>query len=209
VIGVVRDFHITSLRERVRPTLLHGSALDATSSNLVLVRLNPGSIPEALDFVKTTWESFVPSIPFDYSFLDQEFDAMYRAERRLGRILLMFTGIAVLLGCMGLFGMAAFTAQQRTKEIGIRKVLGATSGAMIRLLTVEFARLVIIAALVAAPVAYIGASRWLEHFAYRVSLGPGTLILAGLVALAAAMATVAYHAWQVARMNPADSLRYE
>ena len=207
IIGVVRDFHTGSMHEAIKPTMLR---FDPDAATRALVRLRPGAdLPATLRDLEATWGRFVPQIPFDYTFLDDDFAAMYRAERRLGQFFLACAGLAVFVACLGLFGLAAFTAEQRTKEIGIRKVLGANVLHLVGLLSRGFAGLVLVALVLAAPLAYLGMEQWLGGFAYRVDIGAGTLALAGGAALAVALATVALHAFRAARRNPVDTLRYE
>ena len=206
VSGVVRDFHMRSLRERIRPALIF---LHPEASDLALVRLRSGWTSSTVERISGTWSDFVPSIPFDYSFLDQEFEAMYSADRRLGRIFLLFTTLAIALACLGLYGVSSFLVQQRTKEIGIRKVLGASPYSLFKLLSKEFVGLVVLAALIGGPIAYVGISRWLESFAYRVHVTVAIMTLAAGIALALAIIAVGSQTWKVIRANPTDSLRYE
>jgi putative ABC transport system permease protein len=155
------------------------------------------------------WREFLPNAPFNYTFMDDGFAAMYQSEQRIGKIFGMFATLAVFIGCLGLFGLAAFTAEQRTKEIGIRKVLGATAPGIVRLLIREFMILIAIANVIAWPVAYFVMNRWLRDFAYRISIGAWIFIVAGVLTLFIAMLTVIFQATKAAFMNPIDSLRYE
>jgi len=150
-----------------------------------------------------------PEIRFEYTFLDDEFDAMYRSEQRLATIFTVFAGIAILVACLGLFGLAAFAAQRRTKEIGIRKALGASIGNVVGLLSKEFALLVGVALVVGTPVAYWAMQRWLQDFAYRIEVGPGAFVMTAAVALLIAGGSVSYHAVRAARTDPATALRTE
>lgn len=210
VIGVVEDFHTESLHETVGPVLLQRHASESWSSGRVLIaRLRPDDIGGALGQVEDVLARYAPDAAFEYAFLDDTFDAMYRAEERLARIFATFAGLAVFVACLGLFGLAAFTAERRTKEIGIRKALGASVGHLVGLLSKDFLVLVGIAFVVAAPVAYVVMGRWLEDFPYRVSLQPGVFVLAGVLALLVAVLAVGYHAVRAAAVDPVKALRYE
>ena len=210
VIGVVKDFHLSSMREAIEPVSLqlHEPQSWGAGDELV-VRFAPDAIREGLAHVETSLAEVAPQATFDYRFLDDTFDAMYRAEERLGSVFLLFAGVAILVACLGLFGLATYAAEQRTKEVGIRKALGATAGQIVRLLTQEFAVLVAVAFVVAAPAAYWGMSRWLADFAYRLTPGPGVFVSAGGVALALALVTVGTQALRAARTDPARALRAE
>lgn len=206
VTGVVEDFHFASLHEEIRPMILY---LSLQSSQHVTVRLATADLSDALAHIEATWSQFVPQRPFAYHFLDDHFAAMYQEEQQLGRLFSAFAGLAILIACLGLFGLAAFTAEQRTKEIGVRKVLGATVSGLIMLLSKDFVKLVVIAFVLAAPLAYWAMDTWLANFAYRVSVGTGTFAVAALVALALALGTVSYQALRAALANPIESLRHE
>jgi putative ABC transport system permease protein len=207
VVGVVKDFHFTSLREEIAPTVFTLSPDRALT--FVAAKVQPGDLPQTLSSIQATWDRFVPGRPFDYAFLDEGFDAMYRADERLMHLLASFSVLAILVACLGLFGLAAYTAVQRTKEIGIRKVLGATISNLVVLLSKDFVRLVLIAFVVATPVAWFAMRKWLEDFAYRIEIGPGIFLLAGALALVIALATVSYQAIKAALADPVKSLRYE
>ena len=155
------------------------------------------------------WKNVFPNRPFDFFFVDEDYARQYDAALRLGTVFGWFTALAILLACLGLFGLVSFTTQQRTKEIGVRKVLGASAGSLAALLTKDFARLVGIAFLVAVPLAYVVMNRWLESFAYHIDIGPGVFLLAGALALVIALLTVSYQAVKAARTDPVQTLRYE
>ena len=205
VIGVVKNFHYESLRNSIEPLLLF---LDKSDSK-VAFKVNSANISQLVSFIKEKWNEFVPGQPFDYSFMDDEFNDIYNAEKRIGEIFSIFALLAILIGCLGLFGLAAFTAEQRTKEIGIRKVLGASVRGIVFLLSIEFAKLVGIAFLLSIPVSYYYMNEWLQEFHYRTELGLFTFIFAGALAILIAMITVSYHALKIASTNPSKSLRYE
>jgi putative ABC transport system permease protein len=173
------------------------------------VRLQSGNVASTLADVEQTWKEISPGEPFEYSFLDQDFDKLFRAEQRLGQVFTVFTGLAIFIACLGLLGLAAYTAEQRTKEIGIRKVMGASVTRMVLLLSQDFAKLVGIAFLIAVPLSYFLMQQWLSDFAYRITIGASAFVLAGVAALAVAWLTVSFQSLRAARTNPARSLRNE
>ena len=206
VIGVVRDFHYQSLHHRIGPLVLQ---LNPSSRDHFIVRLQTEDLPGTLAHLEATWKNFIPDRPFEYYFLDDSFDRLYRAEQRAATLFSVFTGLSLIIACLGLLGLAAFTAEQRTKEIGVRKVLGASLADIVVLLSKGFATLVVIAFVVAVPLAYLAVDRWLQNFAYRVDLSWDIFLLAGLTALGIALATVSYQAIKAALTDPVESLRYE
>ncbi|HLT46510.1 MAG TPA: ABC transporter permease [Rubricoccaceae bacterium] len=205
VIGVVADFHFQSLREAVEPVVL---TYDAAGTQLAvrLAAAGAAAFPEAL---RVLWQRFGAEEPVRYAFLDDNFARFAEHERMLGRAVTFFTLLALLIAALGLFGLAAFTVQRRTKEIGIRKALGAGVADVVALLASEFGRLVLVGCVAAAPLAYVAMSRWLEGFAYRVDLGALPFLMAGAGALALALLTVSYHALRAATADPVQALRYE
>lgn len=212
VVGVLEDFPFESLRSEIRPLI----ALVASEAMIrdfgpppAAVRIRSADVPATLAALERTWTRFVPERPFDYSFLDDEYAALYTAERATGQLFLAFAVLAVLIACLGLFGLAAFTVQRREKEIGIRKVIGAPVASLVALVSREFVGLVLVGFAIAAPVAYVLMNRWLEDFAHRTEVGLGVLALAGAVALFIALATVAYHALRAATEDPVRALRTE
>jgi putative ABC transport system permease protein len=205
VIGIVEDFHYQSLRQTVEPLVLRFGGYPQT----VYARLAAGDVNAGLDAVRETWNDIAPGEPFDYAFLDQTFAAQHRTVERAGSLFSVFAGLALFIACLGLFGLAAYTAERRTKEIGIRKALGATSRQIVMLLTTDTVKLISIAFVVGAPLAYWGMQRWLEDFAYRFDLGVGVFLLAGATTLAIALLTVGTQALRAARLDPAHTLRDE
>jgi putative ABC transport system permease protein len=202
----VRDFHTASLHEAVGPLLL----FRRTASNWeVSVRLRAGAVPAALAHIETQWEEIAPDRPFDYTFLDEALAALYGAEQQLMKLLGLFAGLAVLIACLGLFGLAAFAVERRTKEIGIRKALGATAAGIAVLLSRDLLKLVALACLLAAPLAYVVATRWLGTFAYRVELGPAVFVVACGLTLLIGLLTVSAHAFRAATADPVRALRHE
>jgi putative ABC transport system permease protein len=206
LIGVVENFNLSTLHEAIEPVVFfrEGRNLDT-----YLVRIRPGDVDAALAAVAATWQRVFPDWPFQYTFADAAFDQAYRTEQRLGQLVGVFAGLAVLIACLGLFGLAAYTAQQRTKEIGIRKAVGASVVSIVALLSRDFATLVAIAIALAVPVAYVGLHQWLTTFAYRIDLGPALFAGAGGVALIVAVLTVGVQALRAARTDPAQVLRSE
>ncbi|MDH4158225.1 MAG: ABC transporter permease, partial [candidate division Zixibacteria bacterium] len=211
IVGVVRDAHLRSLHNIIEPQLF--LVLDdpstATMFGVMLVRINTTDPQRVIALLEKAWSDVNPMIPFEYHFLDETYDGLYRSEMRLGEILGSFTVLAIFVSCLGLFGLASFATAQRTREIGIRKVVGASVTRILFLLTREFVVLVVLASVIAAPLAWYVMSAFLESFAYRISLGPGVFVVAGLAALVIALATVSYQAARAALANPADTLRYE
>jgi putative ABC transport system permease protein len=207
VIGVLKDFHFRSMREKIGPLLFFIATPDWYS--VFSVRLRWENMAETLTFLERQWAAFDPTHPFTYTFFDEGFAQLHQAERQIGALLRYVSILAILIACLGLFGLAAFTAEQRTKEIGVRKVLGASVGSVTLLLSKDFTKLVLIGFIVAAPLAYYAMNRWLQDFAYRIDIGWGVFVLSGLLALAVAWLTVSYQSIKAALANPVEALRYE
>ncbi|HEX9654708.1 MAG TPA: ABC transporter permease [bacterium] len=206
VIGVVKDFHIRSVHQKIEPVLLY---ITSQRFNRLAVKLSGHEIARTLEFIAATWQRFEDKYPFEYRFLDEAFEKYYVAEERLTETLGIFTMLAIAIACLGLFALAAYAAEQRTKEIGIRKVLGASVAGIMALLSRDFLKLVVLANVVAWPVAYFMMNRWLETFAYRIDLGWWVFALAGGLALLISLLTVGTQAIKAAVANPVDSLKYE
>ncbi len=206
VIGVMKDFHVQSLYQQVEPMFLH---ISPRSCSYLLVRVRPNRSSDALNFLKEKWETYVPYSPFEYAFLDDYFERQYRADEQRGKMLGGLTVLAICIACLGLFGLASYIAEQRTKEVGIRKVLGASVANIVLLFTKDFVKPVILANLLAWPVAYYAMSGWLHNFAYRINLSIGFFILSGMLTLIIALMTVGWQAVRTAGANPVDSLRSE
>jgi predicted permease len=208
VIGVVRDFHFSSMHEKIGPLIIR---LDPESSflTLVFVRTETGRTQEALAIMEEHSRQLNPAFPFEYHFVDQDFEKIYRSEMTIGSLASIFALVAIFVSCLGLLGLASYTAEQRIKEISLRKVLGASVGNLMTLLSSEFSRLVIISFVLAAPLAYYLMEQWLQGFAYRVDLTFSVFLLAGGGALMLAWLTVAYQSYRAARTNPAEVLRNE
>lgn len=206
IIGVVEDFHMGSLYTVIEPTILR---LNPPGASLLYVRTTPGHTREALASLKAIHSQFNPGYPFDYMFLDADYEEAYRAEAVMGTLTRLFALVALFVAGLGLFGLVSFTAEQRTKEIGVRKVLGASVASIVALLSKDFLKLVGLGFALAAPLAYVAVRRWLEGFAYRIELGPGVFVLAGVAVLFVAFLTVSYQALKAAMANPTDALRAE
>jgi putative ABC transport system permease protein len=205
VIGVIKDFNFNSLRMTVTPMIL----LLQPDNGRIALRIHTTNIPRLVGQIEDIWRVMVPSQPFSYVFMDDEFNNQYKAEQQMGGIALSFALLAIFIACMGLFGLAAYAAEQRTREIGIRKVLGASVGGVIRLLSKDFLVLVVIAMVVAFPLAWWGMNYWLRDFAYRITIGWEVFVLAGVLAVGIAVVTVSFQAVRAAVANPVKSLRSE
>ncbi|MGZ8558678.1 MAG: ABC transporter permease, partial [Chitinophagaceae bacterium] len=192
---------------KVEPQLFHQFADYAPYK--FFVRIKPGNPAPALAAMQKTWNSVVADLPFKYSFLDESIDNFYKAERRWSRIIGCAGGISVFLACLGLFGLAALAAVNRTKEIGIRKVLGASLTGIVKLLSKDFLKLVVVALIVAAPLAWYFMNKWLQDFAYRISIGWWVFIIAGALAIFIAFITIGFQAVKAGIANPVQSLRTE
>jgi putative ABC transport system permease protein len=205
IIGVIKDFNFNSLREVVTPLALF---LEENRGDFAM-RVRTGHMTQLVAQVENDWKKIAPGQPFSYSFMDEDFNALYKTEQQMGGISLSFSLLAIFIACMGLFGLAAYAAEQRTREIGIRKVLGATIGGIIGLLSRDFLLLVLLSALIAFPVAWFAMHRWLQDFAYRIDIGWEVFVLAGLLSLGIALLTVSFQALRAALANPVKSLRSE
>lgn len=206
VVGIVDNFHQQSLREAYEPLILR---LIPDVQGYFSVKIAPNEATQSIATLRTAWNQFFPGNPFDFFFLDQHFADQYRADQRFGQVFGFFTGLAILVACLGLFGLASFTTVQRTKEIGIRKVLGASVGGILQLLYKEFVVLVIVAFVLAAPLAWYAVSRWRETYAFRADLSGWLFVLPFVIVLAIALLTVSFQSVKAALMNPVKSLRAE
>lgn len=210
VVGVTEDFHISSLHSDIEAITL----MNKTSSNFfgggnIVAKLAPDRISEAMDRIEEVVKPFSPNSAFSYEFLDDKFDAMYRTERRFGKVVGLFTFVAIVIACLGLYGLAAFSAERRVKEIGVRKVMGATVANIVTLLSRDFLKLVLLGFVIAIPIAYYAMNQWLADFAYRIDIGVGIFAMAGLGAVMVALLTVSWQSLRAATANPADALRSE
>ncbi|MEJ2637421.1 MAG: ABC transporter permease [Calditrichia bacterium] len=206
VIGIIEDFNFESLHQIIRPLAIHLQPYDCRFMN---VRIRPENIQATLSFLEKQWKTLVPDKPFDYTFLSEDYAKQYQAEQHTGKIFTAFSVLAIFIACLGLFGLASFTAEQRTKEIGVRKVLGASVPNLILLLSREFTKWVVIANIIAWPAAYFAMNHWLQNFAYRIHPGFTAFFISAILALLISLATVSYQAIKAATANPVKSLRYE
>ncbi len=207
VIGVVKDFHYKSLHHEIEPLVIMMG--EWGWKDFLSIRIRPEDVAGTLDFLKTQWREVVPNTPFEYSFLDTSFDRLHRTEARLGMLFGGFSALAIVVAGLGLFGLASISVQQRTKEIGVRKAVGASVSSIVLLLSKEYVLLVGVANFVVWPIASYAMNRWLENFAYRIDPAVSTFVLGGLLSLCIALLTVSYETCKAARANPVDALRYE
>ena len=203
--GVFEDFLWSSARSEADAVMF----LYGDRGGHISMKVSTTDLPETISSVEATYKTLFPGNPFTYYFADAAFDVQYKADQRFATLFAGFAGIAILIACLGLFGLASFTAAQRTKEIGVRKVLGASVAGIVALLSKDFLKLIAIAFLIAAPLAYVAMQRWLEGFAYRIEIGPGLFVLTGVLVLLIALATVSYQSIKAALADPVKSLRYE
>ena len=206
VTGIFDDFNFKSLREEVEPLFLFVREND---SRYLAVKLSSSSISGSVDHIRNIWNKMAPDSPFDYFFYDNFYDQLYKKESRFGEVIFIFSTIAIVIACMGLFGLAAFFSEKRTKEIGIRKVNGATISEMMTMLNTKFIKWVFIAFLIATPIALYAMHNWLKSFAYKTKLSWWIFCLSGIIALVIALITVSFQSWKAATKNPVDALRYE
>ncbi len=206
VIGIFKDFHNSSLHNPVRPLMLQ---YHRPEYDYVTVKVSMNNLPRTLDFLVSVWKDFVPAHDFKFLFVDDFLNNFYRGEMRTQKAFTYLSGLAIFVACLGLLGLIAYTTEVRTKEIGVRKVLGASSGNILILLLKEFAVLIIIASLLAWPAAYLFTRSWLDRFAYRIDLDPGVFLIGSLLVLLIAFCTISLQAIRAARANPVDALRYE
>ncbi|GAB3025429.1 ABC transporter permease [Spirosoma pulveris] len=205
IIGVVKDFHYASARQKIAPLMM----LLGRNSGAIIVKIKATDAAAVIASFRKQWDAFNPAAPFTYSFLDERFAFLYEAEQKTSQLFTVFAVISIVIACLGLFGLAAFTAEQRTKEIGVRKVLGASVGSIIALLSKDFLKLVLIAICLAVPVAWFAMNRWLQDFAYRIDLEWWVFALAGVLAVAIALLTISFQSIKAALMDPVKSLKTE
>jgi putative ABC transport system permease protein len=206
IIGVIKDFNYKSLHSEIEPLIL---LMEPRGYRYGCIRISSENIEGTIAHLESTWNKFSAGFPFDYTFLDDRIDNLYRSEQRVGTVFNYFTILVIFISCLGLFGLASFTTEQRTKEIGIRKVLGAPVSSILLLLSKEFAKWVLLANIIAWPAAFLIMNKWLESFAYRTGIGLQTFFLSAGLALAIALVTVSYQCIRAALSNPVDSLKYE
>jgi putative ABC transport system permease protein len=205
VVGVMNDYHQTGMYNEIESLLLVYRELN----NVVYIRLSGDRTRETLQFIETTWKEFFPDQPYTYTYLADRFNRQFDADEKRGLIFTLFTLLAIFIACLGLFGLASYMVEHRTKEIGIRKVFGANEGMILRLISKDFLLLVIIGIIAAVPIAYYFMSNWLENYVYRIQIGVSVIALAALMTIAITFITVSFKAYQASIMNPANSLKTE
>ncbi|HTE32513.1 MAG TPA: FtsX-like permease family protein, partial [Chryseolinea sp.] len=209
IIGVVKDFHLESFHEKVKPQTFVMHRRRFAPASLIMARIEAGREKETLERLDNFYKTYNPGFPLDYTFLDDDYQALYASEQRVSTLSKYFAGLAILISCLGLFGLAAFTAQRRIKEIGIRKILGSSDLAIVRLLSRDFTRTILIAILIALPLSYFITSKWLAGFAYRIDLEWWFFAGSGCLALVIALFTVALQTVRASRVNPTECLKHE
>jgi putative ABC transport system permease protein len=209
VVGVVKDFHFQTLHQAIAPLIFTSSARFNDVLGITSVRIKGNDFATAIRAIERAWHKFVPEKPFHYTFLDQDLAAQYKAEQTMQRVFTVFSVLAIFIACIGLLGLAAYATQQRIREISIRKVLGASAGNIIGMLSKDFLKLVTLSALIAFPLAWIAMHSWLQSFAYRVGLSWWIFILSWLISLFITMLTISFQAIRAAHANPVQTLRSE
>ena len=209
IIGVINDFHFESMHQAIAPMIFIMKPPSQAYYNNLSVKITGSNISPALTYMEKTWKKFFPETPVDYTFLDENFDRLYQSEQRQATIFTAFACIAILIACLGLFGLSAFAISQRIKEIGVRKVLGASVRGIVVLLSKDFLKLVGVAAVMAFPIAWYAMNNWLKDFAYRIPIQWWVFIVAGILAAMIAFVTVSFQAIKAGISNPVKSLRTE
>jgi len=209
IIGVTNDFHFESMHQKIVPLLMRMPSFNQGGYGVLSVKIAGNNIPSAINSIQNTWAKYLPDSPFTYTFLDESYSTLYDAEQKQGTIFTIFACIAIFIACLGLFGLSAFSITQRMKEIGIRKVLGASVNNLLTLLSKDFLKLVLIAAIIAFPIAWFSMNSWLQDFAYRIYIHWWVLAAAGIIAGVIAFATISFQAVKAAVSNPVKSLRSE
>jgi putative ABC transport system permease protein len=211
VVGVVKDFNLSSLRDTILPFALFYVASKSNNNGVsfAIASLGSGNPEQVVRVIEDKWKAFAPGIPFEYSFLDQDFEALYLSENRMGTVFSIFTFLSIAVACLGLFGLSVYTAERRIKEIGIRKILGASVTSVVSLLSKDILLLIVLSALIAFPIAWWASNKWLEDFAYRIPVSAWIFFASGILAIAIALVTVSFQAIKAALTNPAKHLRSE
>jgi ABC-type antimicrobial peptide transport system permease subunit len=207
IIGVMKDFSYQSLRSKIEPLAVW--IWPSKYLNFIYFRVKPGNLHETVSSLEKTWEKIMPLYPFDYQFLDQEIDKMYKVEERTGTLLKYFSVLAILIACIGLFGLATHTVEQRRRELGLRKVLGASGRSIFRLIAREFIQLLLIASIISVPLSIFMLQKYLSNFAFHIQLTVGTFVLALFLAIVVTGLAISYQLVTAIRTNPARSLKYE
>ena len=210
IVGVIKDTWFKSLHEKINPQVFHlyNDVVSESYFSTLFFRIN-GNVPQTLDFIKNIWAENNPGVPFEYHFLDQDYENLYKKDMQIAGVLNWFTILAVFIACLGLFGQAVIASENKIKEIGIRKVNGAKISEILTMLNKDFVKWVAIAFVIATPIGWFAMNKWLENFAYKTSLSWWIFALAGLLALGIALLTVSWQSWRAANRNPVEALRYE
>lgn len=206
IVGVVKDFHFASLHRKINPLVLF---IEPAQYNKLFIKLKSDNVSQSLSEIESVWKQIVPERPFVYSFMDEDYDALYRSEQRLGSIFIVFATLAIIIGCLGLLGLVSFTVQQRNKEIGVRKVLGASVSSIFILISEDFGKLILVAFVVSAPIGYYLMSDWLGGFEYRTVVGVVPIVSSMIITILVAIATISYNSISAATTNPVTTLRNE
>ncbi|MEP6951839.1 MAG: FtsX-like permease family protein, partial [Ginsengibacter sp.] len=206
IIGVVKDFHYQALQEPIKPLILR---IEPGGYQLLSIKVAAGNLPSTIKAIESKWNQIIPNRPFVYSFLDESFDKQYRAEDRFGNLFFNFAILAKFISCLGLLGLASYSTIQRTREIGVRKVLGASVSNIVNLLSMDFLKLVLVSFIIASPVAWFFMHKWLRDFAYRTDVAWWMFVFAGIAAIVIAFGTISFQAIKAAIANPVKSLRTE
>jgi hypothetical protein len=209
IIGVVKNYHHVSLHREIMPQVFTANPRNFNALKYVFIKVASENVPETLEYIREASFVFAPDYPYEYSFLDQGIQNLYLSEQNLGKIFSTFAVLAILISCLGVFGLASFTAERRTKEIGIRKVLGASISKIVVLLSKEFSRWVLLANIIAWPIGWYVMHKWLQNFSYRTGMSPLLFVFAGMLSFIIAALPISYHAVKAALADPVDSLRYE
>jgi len=206
VIGVLEDFHVNAIRDKIEPMVVY---YNPPNRNYVSLRMEPGNVFNLINIVENEWKKMFPNMPFDYSFLDEHFDNIHRSERNLATTFMYFTILAIIIACLGLFGLASYATERRIKEIGVRKVLGSTVGQIVLLLSKDFSKLVLISNILAWPIAWYAMNKWLQNFAYKTQINIWLFVISGVIAFLIALITVSFRTIKAANANPVEALKYE
>jgi putative ABC transport system permease protein len=206
IIGVVKDFHITSLKDEIDPVMMY---INPARFFTVAVKVSPNQSEQTINYIKSEWAKVFPDRVIDISFMDQKYEQLYSSEEKLADLFSIFSALAIFVACLGLFGLSAFTAEVKTKEIGVRKVLGASVTGISLLLSKQFVVWILVSNIIAIPIAIYAVNKWLQNFAYRVSLHWATFIAASFLVLAVSLIAISFQIIKAATANPIESLRYE
>jgi putative ABC transport system permease protein len=206
IVGIVNDYHQVSLKEPLKPTFFVCNKYDG---EYFAMRIQTSDLKGTIEHVRSAWERTFPGNPFEYFFLDDYFNQQYKNERQFGAFFSTFAALALFIGCLGLLGLSAFAASQRTKEIGIRKVLGSTEGGIFLLLSKEYIKLIMLAIIISVPLVYFVMNRWIESFTYRISISEIVFLIAGGAVFLLSLSMVSFQTWRAARANPVDSIRHD